>query len=289
MKTNYFKISTLLMVSLAFAAVANAQKPTKKTAYDPYNNYANFSSNGREQIQTHWNGKTYQIELLKDKMTSLAIDGETIPLARWGEYSKEIAAIREQIKKDRIQAKKDQEQAMRDQQQAKRDQEQASRDQLQAKRDQEQARLDQEHAKTEQEQAARDQQQAKRDQEQAVRDQEQAKRDQEQAGRDQVQAKRDQEQARLDQIQAKKDQERAAEDQRLLKQMTGDLVKDGIIANEEALHDMSFNSEELIVNGVKQSDSVFKRYAAKYKRFAQGNSSYENGKKQFNGLHIHRN
>jgi hypothetical protein len=71
--------------------------------------------------------------------------------------------------------------------------------------------------------------------------------------------------------------------------MTSDLVADKIIPNEEALHDMSFNSEELIVNGVKQPDSVFKKYAEKYKRFAHGNSSYENGKKQFNGLHIHRN
>lgn len=275
MKTNYLKISMLLMVAFALATTANAQKSTKKTAYDPDNNYANFSSNGREQIQTHWKGKAYQIELLKDKMTSLAIDGETIPPARWGEYSKEIASIREQIKKDRIQAKKDQEQAMRDQQQAKRDMEQASRDQLQAKRDQEQARIEQEHAKL--------------DQEQATRDQVQAKRDQEQAGRDQEQAKRDQEQAKLDQIQAKKDQEQAKEDQRLLKQMTGDLVADHIIPNDEALHDISFNSEELIVNGVKQPDSVFKKYSEKYKRFAKGNSSYENGKKQFNGLHIHRN
>jgi hypothetical protein len=131
--------------------------------------------------------------------------------------------------------------------------------------------------------------QAKIDQEQASRDQEQAKRDQEQASRDQVQAKHDQEQAHLDQIQAKKDQERAAEDQRLLKQMTGDLVADHIIPNEDALRELSMNGEEMIVNGVKQPESVFKKYSAKYPRFAQGNTSYENGKRQFNGLHIHRN
>lgn len=289
MKPNYLRSALLLIAATALTNAANAQKPAKGKPYVAYNNYDNVDSKGHQRIQTNLNGKTYQLELVNDKLTALAVDGEIIPSTKWGEYDKVIATIREQIRKDRIQAKKDQEQA-------KLDQEQARRDQQQAKRDQEQAARDQAHAKIQQEEAARDQQQAKRDQEQAAKDQEQAKRDQEQATRDQAQARRDQEQAkhdqeqaRLDQLQAKKDQERAAEDQRLLKQLTSDLVADHIIENEEALHDMSFNSEEMIVNGVKQPDSVFKKYAEKYKRFSQGNSSHENGKKQFNGLHIHRN
>jgi len=289
MKTNYLRSALLLIAATALTTAANAQKPGKKTAFNAYNNYDTFDGKGRERIQTNWKGKTYQMELANNKLVALAVDGEIIPSTQWNEYSTVIAAIREQIRKDRIQAKKDQAQAKRDQQQAKRDQEQAERDQRQAKVEQEEAERDQQQAKRDQEQASKDQVQAKRDQEQASRDQEQAKRDQEQASRDQVQAKHDQEQAHLDQIQAKKDQERAAEDQRLLKQMTGDLVADHIIPNEEALHELSFNGEELIVNGVKQPDSVFKKYSKKYPRFALGNTSDENGKKQFNGLHIHRN
>ncbi|SCW39874.1 hypothetical protein [Mucilaginibacter sp. NFR10] len=296
MKTNYLRSALLLIAATALTTAANAQKPGKKTALNSYNNYDTFDGKGRERIQTDWNGKTYQMELANNKLVALAVDGEIIPSTKWGEYSTVIAAIREQIRKDRIQAKKDQaqakrdqEQAGRDQQQAKRDQEQAERDQRQAKVEQEDAARDQQQAKRDQEQASKDQVQAKRDQEQASRDQEQAKRDQEQASRDQVQAKHDQEQAHLDQIQAKKDQERAAEDQRLLKQMTGDLVADHIIPNEDALRELSMNGEEMIVNGVKQPESVFKKYSAKYPRFAQGNTSYENGKRQFNGLHIHRN
>ncbi|MFB0497059.1 colicin import membrane protein [Mucilaginibacter sp. OAE612] len=289
MKTNYLTSALLLIAATALTTAANAQKPGKKTAFNAYNNYDTFDGKGRERIQTNWKGKTYQMELANNKLVALAVDGEIIPSTQWNEYNTVIAAIREQIRKDRIQAKKDQAQAKRDQEQAGRDQQQAKRDQEQAERDQRQAKVEQEEAERDQQQAKRDQEQASKDQVQAKRDQEQAKRDQEQASRDQVQAKHDQEQAHLDQIQAKKDQERAAEDQRLLKQMTGDLVADHIIPNAEALHELSFNGEELIVNGVKQPESVFKKYSAKYPRFAQGNTSYENGKRQFNGLHIHRN
>jgi hypothetical protein len=282
MKTNYLKSGMLLLAALTLTTAANAQKPAKKTAYASYSNDDSQDGKGREKIQTYRQGKTYQMELLNNKLTALTVDGKMIPSAQWGQYSTVIAAIREQIRKDRIQARKDQAQA-------KLDQEQAGRDQQQAKRDQEQAGRDQQQAKRDQEQAAHDQAHAKVEQEEAQRDQDQAKRDQEQASRDQQQAKKDQEQARLDQIQAGKDQEQAAEDQRVLKQLTSDLVADHILPNEEALHDLSFNAEELIVNGKKQPDNVFKKYSGKYKRFAKGNTSYENGQKQFNGLHIHRN
>ncbi|WPV02905.1 hypothetical protein SNE26_14055 [Mucilaginibacter sp. cycad4] len=281
MKTNYLRSALLLIAATALTTAANAQKPAKRTAYAAYNNYDTFDGKGRERIQTTWKGKTYQMELANNKLLALAVDGEIIPSTKWGEYSTAIAAIREQIRKDRIQAKKDQAQA-------KLDQEQARRDQQQAKRDQEQASREQAHAKLDQEQAERDQVQAKHDQEQAAKDQQAAKHDQEQAARDQEQAKRDQEQAHLDQIQAKKDQAIAAEDQRQLKLMISDMVTDHIIPNEDGLHELSFNAEEMIVNGKKQPESVFKKYSAKYPRFAQGNTSYENGKRQFNGLHIHR-
>ena len=146
MKTNYLRSALLLIAATALTTVANAQKPGKKTAFNSYNNYDTFDGKGRERIQTNWKGKTYQMELMNNKLVALAVDGEIIPSTKWNEYSAAIAAIREQIRKDRIQAKKDQAQA-------KRDQEQAGRDQQQAKRDQEQAARDQQHAKVEQDEA----------------------------------------------------------------------------------------------------------------------------------------
>lgn len=271
-----------MIAALAFSTTVMAQNAKKKTAYNDHGNssYTFDETNGnlREYVKTNWEGDYYEMKLLNGKPTLLYVNNKLIPPAEYGKYSAVISDIRKQIKKDRIQAK-------RDQAQAKRDQEQAGRDQQQAKRDQEQAGRDQIQAKREQENAGKDQEQAKRDQEQAARDQEQAKRDQEQAGRDQEQAKKDQQQARLDQIQAKKDQEQAAEDQRVLKMLIGDLVSDHIIPNGKALQNFSMNADEMIVNGKKQPDAVFKKYQDKYPRFAKGHSSYG----QFNGLQIHTN
>lgn len=133
--------------------------------------------------------------------------------------------------------------------------EQIKRDRIQAKKDQAQALLDQA--------------QARRDQEQAKRDQEQARRDQEQAMRDQEQAKRDQEQARRDQIQAKKDQE-------LMKQLVSDLVKDGIVADEKGLHELTISTDGMTVNGKQMSADVYSKYKSKYARFSNSSIRYHN-------------
>src|SRR5258708_23718337 len=101
MKTNYLKSSILMVAALTLSTAVKAQDSTKQRVYvDRYNNYDHVDNKTpgklKEHIQTNWDEKTYQIELVNNKMTSLSVEGEKIPPAKWGEYSTVVAAIREQ-------------------------------------------------------------------------------------------------------------------------------------------------------------------------------------------------
>jgi len=284
MKTKFLKYSLLSMLATLTVITLKAQQ----TAYDQselYNNYdvIGKDASGRtvETFHTFYKDHEYKLKSVGGKITSLYVDGVKIQPDKYAQYETVISHIKEQIRLDRIQARKDQAQALKDEAQARVDQKQAMRDQEQAEKDRQQAEKEQVQAKKDQQDALKDQAQAKLDQEQAVKDQEQAV-------KDQAQAKLDQEQAVKDQAQAKLDQKQAEEDQRMMKEMISDLIKDGIVPDEKSLYAVTLNSSEMTVNDKKQPEEVYKRYKEKYSRWAGNNFSYSDGPYNSRGIHMSR-
>jgi colicin import membrane protein len=268
MRTKYIWLMGILLASMT----ATAQTKPGKTAYNDgsRNSYDHINIiNGKrlEHIQMEWKNKTYKMALVDNNTTELYVDGEKIPAANWSKYSDATAAIRKQIRENQEQAKRNEEQAGRNEIQAKKNQEQVQVNELQAKRNQEQAVHNQE-------QAEKNQEQVKVNEVQNVHNEEQAKRNEEQSVDNQEQAKRNEEQSLRNQEQAKRNEEQAAENERFIKGLTEDLVNDKIIPDANSLHQATFNSHEMIVNGVKQPDAVFKRYKEKYPRISEGEFTY---------------
>lgn len=265
MKANIFLLAALLGTSMTYA------QRSSKTTYRTENHI----SNDHTSISTDRNGVQYEIELVKDKLTALSVDGKEVPAAEWSKYDAVIKEINDQIKKDRMQAEIDRKQADKDRIQADKDRVRAELDRQQAIRDREQAGRDRAQAEKDRAQTVIDHAQADKDREQAVRDRERADKDREQAVRDRAQADKDREQAAKDRIQADKDRAQAAEDRKQMKAMISDMVTDKIISEESALETVSITDDGMKVNGKKQDDEVFKKYRTKYSRFA-GNNFYYN-------------
>src|SRR5580658_1244477 len=132
MKTKFLKYSVLSLAAILSVIAAKAQQ-TADNQSERYNNYdvikKDASGHIIETVHTFYKDHVYKFQVAGGNVINLYVDGTKIPADKYAQYADVINGIREQIRIDKIQAKKDQEQARRDQDQAKLDQQQAMKDQ----------------------------------------------------------------------------------------------------------------------------------------------------------------
>ena len=149
MKTS-FKKNLLIAVVLLFSTASMAQNVSRST------------------IRTNNNGKSVEMTLQDDKLTSLTIDGNKIPSSEWKKYDELVSTTIANVKADNARAQKDSERAAKDQLAAAKDRENAAADMKNAREDLRSAEQDRVRSSADQVRAAQDRARAKDDTERAA-------------------------------------------------------------------------------------------------------------------------
>jgi beta-lactamase regulating signal transducer with metallopeptidase domain len=241
-------------------------------------------------INSTQNGKKYVLVTENNQVKELYVDGKKIPTEKMESYKKVTSKILIDTKIELEQSQKEMAESAREMEQSKKEMEESKLEMAQSEKELAESAKELEQSKKEMDEAAKqmaldkvqadnDIEQSKRDiaqsniemtqskvemeqaQKEMKEDLKQSKLDMEQAAKDMAQAKKDMEQAAKDEAQAKKDEEQS----RLLQEkIVADLIKEHIIKDKNDLVSYGLNNEELIVNGEKQPDEIFKRFKNKY-------------------------
>ena len=271
-----FLFGSVLVIALTLqAGTMNAQQKNEKQRSDrgtSLNVTTGMSAGSGETLINYTeDGHHYNIKLSGSKIIEMFVDDKKVAEEDYSKYDSLVKKLLAQIEKDRKQAEEDRKQAEKDRQRADKDREQANKDRKQAEKDRE-------HADHDRKQADEDRRQAEKNRQQADKDRERAEQDREQAGKDREQAEKDRKQAEVDRKQAE-------EDRKLLDGMIDEIVKEKLIENKEALKSLVLDNNELIVNGIKQSDSLHSKFKTKYLKSNRNRINYKNSG-EFRGMSV---
>jgi hypothetical protein len=242
---NKFFVFAFVAINTFITVPSIAQKTEKNSG-----TRISSSNNDDSQINMTEDGHSYKIRLNGTRVLEMEVDGKKIAESDFNKYDALIKKILKQMEEDRKQAELDRKQAEKDREQADKDRAQAELDRKQAEKD----RM----------QADEDRKQAVRDRAQADKDRISAEGDRKQAEKDRAQAELDRKQAEKDRAQAEIDRKQAEEDRKIFEQMVTELISEKLVESRNALTSLTLDNKELTINGVKQSDAMQQKFAAKY-------------------------
>ena len=228
------------------------------------------------KITTTVNGKKYTMVTANNQVTELYVNDKKIPAEKMGDYKNVTNKILKEAKLDKEQSEKDMAEAAIEQEQAKKEMEESTIEMAQAKIemeeaekqmviDKQQAEKDMAQSKIEMEQSKEEMAQSKiemaQSQKEMKQDMKKAKIEMEQSQKEMMQSKKEMEKSRIEMAKAKKDMEQS---KLLQEKIIGDFINEHIIKDKADLVSYKLSNEELIVNDVKQSDEIFKKFKDKY-------------------------
>ncbi|MEP6713778.1 MAG: M56 family metallopeptidase [Ferruginibacter sp.] len=244
------------------------------------------------KISTSVNGRKYIIVSENNEVKELYVNSKKIPAEKMGDYKNITGKILRQSKADMEQSDQELRLSEIDMEQSKTAMEQSKMALAQSGVEMENAKKEMQEHKEEMsqamEEAKKDMAKSKIEMEQA---QKQMKEEMEQSQKTMQQSKMEMEQAQkqmkeemgkskkemeLSMIAMEQSKKAMLQSQIMQENIIGDLIKENIIKAKKDLASYKLSNEELIVNGVKQPDTIYKRFKEKYVKNNKFTMMYNN-------------
>lgn len=230
----------------------------------------NYRGHHNGTISTTRDGKRYEVYLRNDEIIALYIDDKRIPDDKIGDYKQSVGQIIKEEEDRAAAAREEARHARREAEVARREAEEArshaERERREANEGRERAERNEHEARERRENEERnvDRIREHREMQENRENAERSRRDAEEARRE---ADRARERTEFSRERAEEARHRAEEarreNERMVKEMVSDLKDQGLIKDDKELS-FSISSDELIVNGKKQPESVHAKFKEKY-------------------------
>jgi uncharacterized membrane protein YqiK len=263
MKRQFIIIPALALSLTMLHTITHAQN--KKLEVQSYTK----KYDGKTTINATEDGKKFEIDMEGSKIVSMYVDGTKIREEDFSKYESTIKKINERIEKEQVKAEAARAEAEKHREAASKHREEAAVARAQAEVQRKEAEVHRKEAEVQR-------QQAERTREEASQQRLVAEKHRKEAEQHRAEAEVHRKEAEKHRAEAEVHRAEAAEQRKRLDAMVEELVTDKLISSREELRSLNIDNTELLINGVKQPDAVFKKYKNKYFQNSSGKFSFRN-------------